>query len=71
MVLLLLGMATIFIVYRQRRDAEVALREREGLFRALLEGVGTDYLIYRLTIEDEVYRYLTPAIERFTGVPSK
>lgn len=66
-ILLLIGLVTIYILYQERRKAEAALRERETLFRVLLEGVGADYLIYRVGF-DRVLQYLTPAIERFTGV---
>ncbi len=67
-ILLLLGLATIYVLYQQRKEVEAALRERESLFRTLLEGVGTDQVIYRQAF-DGAFQYVTPAIERFTGVP--
>lgn len=67
-VLLLLGLVAIYVLYQQRKETEAALRERESLFRALVEGVGTDHVIYRQSF-DGAFQYVTPAIERFTGVP--
>ena len=67
-ILRLVGLVTIYIVYQQRKEAEAALREKESVFRVLVEGIGTDYLIYRQTF-DRTFQYATPASERFTGVP--
>ena len=67
LIILALGLITIYLVYRQRRLAEAALRETNALFSNLVDGVATEYLVFRYAFDGTVL-YSSPAIEWFTGI---
>jgi len=49
----------------RRRRAEEALRESEGKYRGLIEGL--DEAIYRMSLPDGKYEYMSPAAKKIFG----